>query len=50
MAEAMTASPARLEFRPMIAFLDMILKWFAQRPAYAYVSVRVNHPRRLRRR
>jgi hypothetical protein len=32
----------------MTAFLDMIRKLFARRPAYAYAPVRANHPRRAR--
>jgi hypothetical protein len=33
----------------MTALLDMILKLFSRRPAYAYVRVRANDPRRVRR-
>ena len=31
------------------ALLEMILKKFSRRPAYAYVRVRANDPRRARR-
>ncbi|MEA2709636.1 MAG: hypothetical protein QOF78_2237 [Phycisphaerales bacterium] len=34
----------------MAALLDRILKLFTRRPAYAYVRVRPNDPRRARRR
>ena len=33
----------------MTALLDMILKLFTRRPAYAYVRVRTIDPRRVRR-
>ncbi len=33
----------------MIALLDMILKLFSRRPAYAFVRVRSTDPRRIRR-
>jgi hypothetical protein len=32
----------------MTALLDMILKVFSRRPAYAYVRVRANDPRQAR--
>jgi hypothetical protein len=40
---------ARLELRPMTAFLDMIRKLFSRRPAYALVPVRANTARRAHR-
>jgi hypothetical protein len=34
----------------MTAFLELILKLFTRRPAYAYVRVQANDPRRALRR